>query len=444
LGNDYITPIPGEYDNLASEKGHSQADVIADVTINKIKLLDGIINSRGLAVTDEEIIKKTILDDLVIEDLRKARGDNKIGIEGIILEDFKETAVKMVEIVSKLKTVEEGSKEEKNLKEELSILEKKSSDILEGKKSMDYFNQISLFFNPSVAKDYIITDKITYTKEVYGKDYYTLPEEGEGLTKKTIKEEFKEFIDSTDIRKKLRLATNYFLTIEKDFNKSLVDYTETNYAEHRKLVKDKIKSLSEIGLSISKADPETQEQLISYYAVLAQEIEELTGKRILPWESIKVDLNNQIKEKYLKSSSTKSINAQLNESIDENTTKNDVLDGIINNIINTLPTEQLNFSIISRYVNIGIQEYNNKIADKIKELQQSEETLSEETLKEIENLEKEFIELNVGLNISELEEFIILPEKGKSYLDEIIENGQTKGDFIKSLLDITQREDLKS
>lgn len=441
LGNKFISPLPGEFDNISASPGQSQADIIADVAINMIKYNDGIINSRGLALTEQEILDKTIRDHLVIEDLRKARGDNKIGIEGIIIEDYKDTALKIVEIVKELELVEKNSDKEKELKETLKELETKREDIISGKNAMDYFNYMSLYFNNEISKDYIITDRVTYVQEKYNKNYYTLPATGTGLTKESVNHEFKEYMNSLDIKEKLKVATNYFTKIEGDFNKSLSTFVDSNYAEHRKIVQSKVKSLNETSLSYLKADQAHKQDLLTYYINTAKEIEALTKSRVMPWEAFKLDISEQLKEKYLYTLDGTNVKKVLGEQISLESNKDKLIDSFIEMATTSLPAEQFNFNLLMDNVNEYIRQYNEGINKELESIvPENDGKFSPENLQKIADLNSKKLNVQFGLKQVIYEKHLKLPNDSKEYLEETAQPGVSKRDYIDSVLNRTLSE----
>ena len=108
MGNKYITPLnpDGTIQEKTETNGISQADLVADRAIEMINLIDGIINSHGLGKSDEEIINKAIRDKIIIDKLKKATPEgSRIGLEGLVLEDYKTKMAKIVNLESKIKSL---------------------------------------------------------------------------------------------------------------------------------------------------------------------------------------------------------------------------------------------------------------------------------------------------------------------------------------------------
>ena len=160
LGNSYISPVDVDGNPVAAEQGKSQADVIADTAIGMINNIDGIMNSQGLAHTNEEIVKKALLDHIVISELDKAKGTSTVGIEGLILEDYTRSLDRIVDITTKIQsliTTDDAKATNKEtiklLEEERKIYIQKKNDILEGKNAEHYFGQATFYLSKQISQD---------------------------------------------------------------------------------------------------------------------------------------------------------------------------------------------------------------------------------------------------------------------------------------------------
>ena len=194
LGNSYLTPLKpdGSFQEVNDANRISQGDLVADNVIGMIEQLDEIFNRNDLKLTDEEIIKKTIQDEIIIKKLKAATAkDSSIGIEGLVLEDF---SSKMVEIADLELNIAEASK--KGDQKQVDLLQKKLkkevdyvNEILEGKKGAEYFGKSVFFLDGKINNSFINLDKNTYTQQTYGVDYNTIPLKGEGITQESINKE---------------------------------------------------------------------------------------------------------------------------------------------------------------------------------------------------------------------------------------------------------------
>ena len=159
LGNNFISPISNNEKIIPSDKGISQADFITDTAINIVKNIDGIMNSKDLIKSDEEIIKKAMLDTIIIGNLKDSIKGSGIGIEGIIVDDFRNNAKKITDLqldIQKLSSSpEEKIKNAENIKkiqEESKIYEDDNKAIISGKKAEEYYNQISFYLSKKVSE----------------------------------------------------------------------------------------------------------------------------------------------------------------------------------------------------------------------------------------------------------------------------------------------------
>jgi hypothetical protein len=246
LGNKYITlegtDVENKNDTLTEpNKNYSQADIVADEAIRIVERLDGIFNSTGLGESDDEVIRKTMLDSLIIDSLNKSKEEGKaIGIEGIILSDYTEKVGKIHDIVleiEKLKQAEtdtlKNTKQIQKLKEESSIYEKQVKEMLDGKTAEKYFDQLTMYLNKQISDKWIVIDKDTFAKITYGKNYHDLEPEGFGVTQKRVDDEFKKYKENTNFKKNLAVATEAYKQIEQAFNPTLVEYMTNGYSYER-------------------------------------------------------------------------------------------------------------------------------------------------------------------------------------------------------------------
>jgi hypothetical protein len=289
LGNSSIAygTVEGEDVNLATP-GKSQADVIADTTIGIVKALKAIFHSNDLVHTTDEIVKKAFIDHKLLKTLEKVRGDNKLGIEGLILEDYAEVAKNLVDInlgILELSQTEEDKVKNKEaikqLTDEAKIYKEKKNNILDGKNSQFYFDQVMTYLQHTVSDTFLTIDRDTYAKKLYGKSYYDLPETSIGITKEKLNKKWRDYVESKDLRKHLEVITKTYLEIEKNINKAAVDFTESGYdIEQRKTFKNLINVAATFGLfgTSDKTKGDSYKQFIA----TAKELESTTGKKILP------------------------------------------------------------------------------------------------------------------------------------------------------------------
>lgn len=210
-----------EADFVPSE-GASQSDLVAKSAIEMIEHLEGILGSEGLDLTDEEIINKAIGNEIKIDALEKLRIEGKhVGIEGLLLEDYKRAAYEAADLKDALSQKTEGAdtktetkktkskdsdkdskpKEPKKrtkaeeasiqaTQEKFDLKMKEVEEILNGERNMKYFNMLTVALNPQISRIFGALDRHSYIEAKYDLDYNQLPDKGtEGLTKESAKEE---------------------------------------------------------------------------------------------------------------------------------------------------------------------------------------------------------------------------------------------------------------
>jgi hypothetical protein len=205
LGNNFMSPILDADGNaLTTEDGKTQADLITDSAIRMVKQISTILDANNLKHSENDIIKRAILDDTIIKDLEKHRVEGKqVGIEGLILDDYKNLLVKIGDLSNQVKNAEGEGKETKFLKQELKTYTEQINNILEGKNSGIYFDKMMILLNKNMFSDFLTMDKQSYSKNTYNINYNELPQDGLGLSKTRIDQEWSNMIEGKDLVKNL-------------------------------------------------------------------------------------------------------------------------------------------------------------------------------------------------------------------------------------------------
>jgi hypothetical protein len=192
LTNDFLSYVT-EDGEFKPKESVSQADAVANLVIGMVDQLDTVLNSEGLNLTDEQIIDKAIRTKVILDRFEELKSDDKpFGIEALVLDDLKNTMVKIAPLKAEIMNLEkdpENNKEQIKLKrEELKGYSSRVNDILEGKLGMEYFNQLLMLLDKPIISKYGSFDRDTYTKAVYKKSYDELPETGI-VTKESVNKE---------------------------------------------------------------------------------------------------------------------------------------------------------------------------------------------------------------------------------------------------------------
>lgn len=364
FGNSYISPVDINGVPVSSEQsGISQADVITDSAIEMVKRISGVLDTYNLKTTDDDILRRAILDDIVIKDLEKYRTEGKnVGIEGLVLDEYKVSRDKIVNIGIEIKNAEEKGEDVKFLKQELKIHTDKLNDILEGKNSGIYFDKMMLLLDKSIAEPFLSMDKQSYTKNTYDVDYNDLQEEGLGLSKKRIDSEWTKMIEGKELIKHLDTVTKAYLDWEQQLNLPIADYTESGYSiERAEVYKNVIDLNNTLRLFNTSGTAEEKRAAIERYIEINNHFKKLGVKTILPWDIYKTTITDDlIKEKLVKKT-TYELNDQgeyipVESDYTPEELNSPELKSTIEDILKTFPINPLD-------INLGINSHNSVVND---------------------------------------------------------------------------------
>jgi len=424
--NKRLAPITVEGDDITTaDKGKSQADLVADKTIEQIRILDGLYNSQGLAITDAQIVKKAVTDYLITKDLEKVRGTNKIGIEGIIIDDYNENANKVIDInahILQLSGTDEDKLKKKaeisELTKEAKVYKEKAENIVNGTSAEDYYNQAIFYLNKQISENWVAIDRDTFSKVKYEKNFSDLPKDGFGITQERVAGEWKDYQNSTDLRANLKVATAAYLQFEKTMNPVIYNYMESGYSKERS---DTYKNLIDLNTTINlfntSTDNETRQAALAHFVDLNNLIEKQTGVRLLPWDAYNSDIFTQLDKLGLvgKMESIQGVDEQGNITTTptfKNFTKEELGTNVVNKEGAVVPLEEHNKAIIENFFKqfpinplnaeeiIGM--FNSTIdrsnADTLKKLQvlEAKPEKTEQDNANIESLQKSLINLHIN------------------------------------------------
>ena len=290
LGNKFISPL-NEDGSFKQADGNSisQADVIADRTIDMINMAEGILNSYGFIQSDEEIVRKAIRDKITIDKMRNATPNGStIGLEGLALEDVKTKMVQIASLQSQITSLETNPENlaaavkgnpnvVENLKTELKLHVNDVNDILEGKSASKYFGKANLYLNKRVNKAFMNVDRASYAQSTYGVNYSDLSEIGSlgELSKQRIDKEWENYVNSADLKKNLNTAYDVYTTWEKLVNPYIANFVESGYSEEFKKTATLIKDLEATTKAFNTSDPKNKLAILERYTAINNELEKL-------------------------------------------------------------------------------------------------------------------------------------------------------------------------
>ena len=113
------------------------------------------------------------------KDLEASKGEGKIGIEGLVVDDFRKSSNRIMDIQLDIAKLSASPEEESNnlssldlLREESAFHEARINSILNGELAEKYYNEALFYLSKDISKDWLIIDKETFTYNKYGKDAF--------------------------------------------------------------------------------------------------------------------------------------------------------------------------------------------------------------------------------------------------------------------------------
>lgn len=303
-GNKFISTLnpDGTVSAANGKEVLSQADVIANKAIEMVDQLDAIFEHKNLKMSDDEIVKRAIMDEMIIKQLEQTKVDgSNIGLEGLILDDYKNNMSKVVDLEIEIKDLEKdedkNSESIKAKQDEMKIYTDNINKILTGEKSMEYLDKILFHLNGDINQYFLTSDAKSYAQHTYKVDYTKLPDSGAGLTKERINKEWEEYVNSTNLKSKLQVALGTYKNIEQLLNSPIAEYASTGYDVVRKQTLDKILDLNQTVAQFNTATDESKkQQLLERFIAINNELTSLGLTKIAPQTVLQNDMFDQLSE----------------------------------------------------------------------------------------------------------------------------------------------------
>lgn len=389
LGNTYLASPTDPNGTPTAATTKSQADAIADSAIAMVRNIDGIMNVKGLVLTDSEIIKKAMIDHMIIKDLEASKDENKIGIEGLVVDDFRNIASKITDLQTEMQKLTGTDADKATNKEAIAELtgqslklENELKDILEGKHAEKYYTQATFYLSKDISEAWMALDKNVYTKAKYNKEFKDIPVTGLGLTQEKVTKEWTEALESKNLRKYISTVTEAYLQLEKEVNPVIDNYVSTGYsAEAAKTYKDLIDLDSTIKMFNTATTPEKRQELLDRFTFINNELKKNpnTKLNILPWDVYKGDFAKNLIQhgmvgKYkldekgevmvdenLRPISTNLTEADLDEKNEAGIRYGDTLEKSLNILLSETPINPLDIDGTSNILNAMLASSNRRI-----------------------------------------------------------------------------------
>ena len=408
----YVQDVDADVTNKSEadflpKDGASQSDLVANVAIKMVEHLEGVLGSEGLILTDDQIINKAILAEIKIDALNKLKKEGKhVGVEGLLLEDYKREAYKAAELKAVIMDYDKASEEVQSksdinitkdqLKESLSNVKA----ILNGERNMKYFNMLTVALNPDIQRTFGALDRYNYIKSKYKVDYNTLQDSADGksvldgLTKQEADIEWDEFVKSTDMLGKLEIISKGYVELEGALNETIFKTVDSGYYDIRKMTQNDYMDLNRTIKSFNVASSREERDVALSNFIAVNKYLEATGKvKVLPWDSYRTDLAEKffeeglIKKNVQGEDGTVTTEEYTKEELDtvlaEGKTLRDIISENINNVIGTMPINPFDINLIITQYNGEINANNKALTKKIAEVEESNKN-PDEKQKEID------------------------------------------------------------
>lgn len=412
LANNYLSYVDENGNYKAKESGDSHADLVSQKAIEMVEYLDVTFNSEGLNLTDDEIINKAIRTQVFLSEYQKNLEEGKyIGLEGLILDDFKNNAVKISEIkdrINELKKNEEKNAEQIKVEQEnLKPYIAKRDLILSGDYGSEYFDRLAIALNPEIKELFGSLDRQTYVKTKYKVDFKDLPETGSGLNKQQVDKEWQDFLDSTDMKAKLEYISNAYKELEKLLNIPIKNYVTSGYDIVRKNIYDNIIDLRRTITQFNTAtDPSIKQSILNNFITINNNLESLGLSKVTPKDIYNINsfdsiLDLGLVKKY-------SVDPNTGEEIVEDYTQTELntiqpngktlLENIkedFNNYSKYFPSNALNMEEVINSFNTFIIGHNQEVSNKLTKLRSTNST-DPDILSEIDSIEKSYKNVRIA------------------------------------------------
>ena len=449
-GNKYITPFtdPENIKAVDENTGISQADLIEQKAIEMIEQLHGILNNEGLIQSDDEIVRKAIRDHIIISDLEKNRPEGKmVGLEGLILEDYKTNMAKLVDSETKLaellKSPEENNEAISRTKENSKLYRDRLNQILTGENAMKYFDKMLIYLNQDIMKTFIKADKATFAKTEYDVDYKDLPKKGIGMTQEFIDGKWNEFLNSSDLKAGLDIVVDSYKALEQTLNESIANYTETGYDAVRRETLQNIFDLQET-INIFNVAGSEQEKTgaLERFIAINNNLEKSGLSKVTPWTVLQTDMYSKVKElNLIKKVSIDIDGKEVLEDLTEDelneinptlgTTTDNFNRSYVENFFKKFPMNPLNVEEILQTFNQLVDITNQTIANKIQALEQEQlADQSKDNTEEINNLKAQLVTIKMA-NIEDTPEALTVKQNATDQLEVFKSNNNITDEDIK-------------
>lgn len=232
----YTVTVDGEVvsGGTNTENGVTQKEWVKNNIKEHIKSLDAIINGAELNIDDENLVKQAVRqNELVL-------GFDNLGLDKLIISDRNKALAEYIEAKQKYDSAKDSTEEEKDIKNNLKIKAQEALNkvkaIQDGEKAEFYTNAGLILASPYARQLLQYTDIISYTRNVYNKNYTELSQD----EKEKIEKEYLDFTEGKDTGPVLEALVNTYQDLQKTYGKAFKEYGENNNykTNHKKVLSD--------------------------------------------------------------------------------------------------------------------------------------------------------------------------------------------------------------
>jgi hypothetical protein len=214
------TDVDGRKIYLGNNENMSQSDFMYNTVESYINNVDRILNSENVKQSNEDWVRKAIIDEVKIQDMQRNNTDS------FIISDVKE---KLVDLVNLKTAVELAQAKGEDVTAQLGKIKQLTNEldqIQSGEMADDYYGLSIFTLNDKFHKPFLSLSVDSYVETKYNKIYNTLPE----AEKKAMDAEFTAIMNGDgQFKNRMKAAYGEFKVQNANFSKVLEDYSKGGY-----------------------------------------------------------------------------------------------------------------------------------------------------------------------------------------------------------------------
>lgn len=281
------TDINGEQIYLGAQE-LNQSDFLYNNIESYVNNIENILNSENINNTNEEWVRKAIVDEIKVQDMLSNNSDS------FIISDVKELLDDIITYKSQIEVAQLNKQDPKDQLEKLKEAKNKLEEIQSGKKA-DYYYGLSLFtLNSNYHGPFISLNIQDYVKNTYNKDFTTLSKNEQDI----YSARFNSIMnDESQFKNRMKTMYGEFMRQNELFSQSLADYSKDGYNVLRNATFKELMSNRDIISSAldgyKKATPEVRKQKLDVLKRIWSNIHQINNK-LSGKQLNNLDLNSSI------------------------------------------------------------------------------------------------------------------------------------------------------